>query len=145
MAFVTPVVEHWLEWEIVQCGIDPTTHHTISGHYISLPCTQPTPKNTNIITSCLIVCLFVCLFGLVWFGLVCFVLFCICICLLLFCVWVFWGVDDGFFVSYFNLFVSFWVFYQWSTVLHINIFKPTNYYIVNVFRRLSVLVYLRCV
>ena len=30
-AFVTPVVEHWLEWEIAQpYGIDLMTHHTMS-------------------------------------------------------------------------------------------------------------------
>ena len=34
-AFVTPVVEHWLEREIAQWRIDPTTHRTMS--YISLP------------------------------------------------------------------------------------------------------------
>ena len=36
MAFVTPVVEHWLEREIVQWvppwRIDPTTHRTMSEH-----------------------------------------------------------------------------------------------------------------
>ena len=26
-AFITPVMEHWLEREIAQSGIDPTTHH----------------------------------------------------------------------------------------------------------------------
>ena len=30
MAFVTPVVEHWLEWEIAPWRIDPTTHRTMS-------------------------------------------------------------------------------------------------------------------
>ena len=29
-AFVTPVVEHWLEREIAQWMIDPTTHRTMS-------------------------------------------------------------------------------------------------------------------
>ena len=29
-AFVTPVGEHWLEWEIVQWRIDPMTHRTMS-------------------------------------------------------------------------------------------------------------------
>ena len=29
-AFVTPVVEHWLEREIAQWRIDPTTHRTMS-------------------------------------------------------------------------------------------------------------------
>ena len=29
-AFVTPVVEHWLEREITPWGIDLMTHHTMS-------------------------------------------------------------------------------------------------------------------
>ena len=32
MAFGTPVVEHWLNSEIAQWGIDPTTYCTMSGH-----------------------------------------------------------------------------------------------------------------
>ena len=41
-AFVTPVVEHWLEREIAQWRIDPMTHRTMSEHslprsYIKLP------------------------------------------------------------------------------------------------------------
>ena len=36
LSIVTPVVEHWLEWEIAQWvhppwRIDPTTHRTMSG------------------------------------------------------------------------------------------------------------------
>ena len=32
LAFVRPVMEHWLEGEIAQWGIDPMTHHTMSRH-----------------------------------------------------------------------------------------------------------------
>ena len=53
-------------------------------------------------------CLFVCLvwFGLVWFGLFCFVFVFVFVCCCFVCGFL-GGVDDGFFVSYFNLFVSF--------------------------------------
>ena len=47
--FVTPVVEHWLEREIAQWRIDPTTHRTMSecSYYRATFCSGSTMKDRS--------------------------------------------------------------------------------------------------